>query len=304
MTDEQINLEEWWEDDISPENLADLPDVETFFHERPVGPGPDPILRSLSKTTAWGDIGTIGLNTTIPEQELKNVLSSTFQKLQNIKTADEWFYVIRRCKNLDIHKYVTASEILIYGSKTNTKISNGYTASPLSELYFHVLRAYARADELDFIAAQKLWTDIHENWLHRVNDYRKPYILSSLYLTSLCVNEWEQSMRYLKQLWSLIKFMDGIKRYAFGIWDEWTTCLLVSWFFMQHSPDFRKVFCADYIAQSDPFSFQRKSIILKNLNNSFISDVISEAYYNKARELNPELPEIEYKEKKIANLRL
>ncbi len=280
-----FNLEEWWEDE--------LPEIHPFVDI----PG-----ESLSKTTAWGDVGTIGLNTAISENEMEDVLAETFKKLRSTKMADEWFYVIRRCDHLDAHEYVIASENLIYNSKTSTKIRDGYIALPMAELYFHVLRAYARAREGDFQSAQVLWLDIHENWLHHANDYRKPFVLTSLYLTGLCVREWKQSMRYLKQMWSLTKFMDGTKRHAFGIWDEWTTCLLVSWFFMQHSKDFTETFCANYITQAHPFNFQRKSIILKNLNNSFIADVIPEAYYNKARELNPKLPEIEYKEKQVAHV--
>ena len=298
MPDKEFNLEDWWEEEVAGASVPWTAPMDAFGAGALAVP-------SLSKTTAWGDVGTIGLNRAISKDEMENALAETFKKLPTTKMADEWFYVIRRCDDLDVHEYVIASEDLIYKSKTSTKIGNSYAALPLSELYFHILRTYARAREGDFVSAHTLWVDIHENWLHHANDYRKPFILSSLYLAELCVNEWKQCMRYLKQLWSLTKFMDGIKRHAFGIWDEWTTCLLVSWFFMKYSSDFRKVFCADYIAQAHPFIFQRKSIILKNLSNSFIADVIPEAYYNKARELNPELPEIEYKEeKRIAHLRL
>lgn len=293
--DNDFNLEDWWKEES----------LETFGDPGP-GPGDpdpsDPPEQSFVDPSAWGDVGSIGFTSIIPEDEMEDVLAATFKKLQTIKIADEWFYVTRRCTCMDIHEYVTASEDLIYESKTSTKMKNGYIALPISEIYFHMLRAYARAREGKFVDAQILWTDIHENWLRHSSDYRKPFILLSLYLTSLCTDDWKQCMKYLKQFWSLVKFMDGTKRHAFGIWDEWTTCLIVSWFFMKHSADFRKVFCEDYLTQSSPFVFQKKSIILQNLNNSFIADVIPEAYYNKARELNSGLPEIEYKEKKIANL--
>ncbi len=298
MPENEFNLEDWWDNN--------LPGFGVLRHgpvmPDPVEPGPDPVIRSFSKTTAWGDIGSIGITEAIPDDQIENLLAITFKKLQTLKIADEWFHVIRRCDGVDVHEYVIASEDLIYESKTSTKTKNGYVALPLSELYFHILRAYARAYEGRFVDAQILWTDIHENWLHHANDYRKPFILSLLYLTSLCTNDWQQGMKYLRQFWSIVKFMDGTKRHAFGIWDDWTTCLIVSWFFMKHSIAFRKVFCADYIAQANPFVFQRKSIILENLNDSFIAAVIPETYYNKARELNPELPQIEYKEKKVAHV--
>lgn len=284
----EFNLEDWWE--------QDLPEVEVFDdHDGVIG-------SSMSKTTAWGDVGTVGLNTTFPESEMDNILKETFTKFKSSKNTDEWFYIIRRCDTINTNAYVTASEDILYGSKTNTKIKDEYAALPLSEIYFHILRAHTRADENDFEAAQTLWTDIHDNWIHHVNDYRKPFILSALFVSSICTNEWKQSSRYLKKMWTLIKFMDENKRQAFGIWDEWTTCLIVSWFFMKHSMKFRTIFCKDYISQSSPFSFQKKSIILKNLKDSFISDIIPEAYYCKARELNQELPEIQYKEKEIAYL--
>lgn len=292
MPDNEFGLEDWWEGE-------DVVRYAKTFGIEPIDPN---FQVSDSKTTAWGDVGTVGISTIIPEDEMEVMLTTTFKKLQTIKIADEWFYVTRRCEILNIHEYVIASENLIYGSKTNTKMKNGYIAQSLAEIYFHMLRAYSRAQEDDFMTAQTLWVDIHENWLHHSNDYRKPFILLSLYLTSLCVNEWKQCMRYLKQFWSLIKFMDGTKRHAFGIWDEWTICLIVSWFFMKYSPDFRKVFCEGYLTQADPFCFQKKSIILQNLKHSFIAEIIPKAYYNKARELNPELPEIEYKEKKVAHL--
>lgn len=287
MPEKEFDLEGWWENDLPD---TDKFNVETFRI----------IEGSLSKTTAWGDVGTIGLNPSIPESDMPNILARTFEKLQISGIADEWFYIIRRCDSFNTDDCVVESENLIYGSKTSTKIKNGYTALPLAELYFHVLRAYTRANEGDFVSAQTLWKDIHENWLHHASEYRKPFVLSSLYLTSLCINDWEQSMRYIKQLWSITKFMDGVKRHSMGVWDEWTVCLMVSWFFMKYSRDFQTV----YYDQTYPFVFQKKSIILQNLKDSFIADVIPKVYYDMARELNPQLPEIQYKEKPVASLRL
>lgn len=295
---DEFNLEDWWENDLPDfhafDRVVPVDNVDPVNPIEPVGP-------SFSKTTAWGDVGTIGIDTVIPENELENVLASTFSKLKTLKISDEWFYVIRRCDHMNVTKYVQASEELLYGSKENMKMINGYIAQPLSELYFHMLRAYTRAEEGDFVTARKMWQGIHENWIQHANDYRKPFILTALYLTSLSTNEWEQAMHYLRKMWSIIKFMDGVKRYAFGIWDEWITCIILSWFFAKHT-DYLYVFCKDYIEQSNPFVFQRKSIILENMKDSFITEVIPKAYYEKARQLNPGLPEIEYKEKKIAYL--
>lgn len=294
MADE-FNLEDWWEE--SSEDLH-------------INPSPSDVERGTTSTISvelsnvWGDVGTIGGPPAIAEDEMEEMLAKTYKSFPKTRQANEWFYVIRRCSDkYDVTEYLLASEKILYDSKVSTEIKH-YTSLATNETYFHVFRAFARAREGDFEAAKILWDDIHANWLHNLNDYRKPYVLAHLYATSICSKEWEQSNRYLRQLWSIVKFMDGTKRHAFGIWDEWIACLLIMWIFMKHSDDFLQFFCEKYPGQPSPFGFQRKSIIIKNLDVSFIADVIEQPYYKLARELYPSLPEVHYEEKEIAQLRL
>lgn len=283
------NLENWWEEGDNP--------VISFG----AGDGSE---ISVVPSTAWGDVGTVGGTTLIPESEMEDALDYAYLNLQKTQQADEWFHVIRRCsEHYVVREFLIASEEILYDSPTSTKIKN-HTALPENEIYFHILRAFARAEEDGFKSAQILWDDIHANWLSCLNDYRKPHVLVLLYLTSICSGNIEQSSRYLQQLWSIIKFMDGTKRHAFGIWDEWTTCLLVTWIFMKYSSDFCRSFCSTQPGCSYPFTFQKKSIILQNLDVSLIADAIEYPYYVLARECYTSLPKVQYKGKKVARLQL
>ena len=128
--DNDFNLEDWWEEE------GELGELEAF--------GDDPIGGTSAgdppEPQAWGDVGSVGFTSIIPENEMEDVLAATLQKIQTTKIADEWFYVARRCQILNIHEYITASEDLIYESKISTKMKNGYVSLPCAEIYFHIMR--------------------------------------------------------------------------------------------------------------------------------------------------------------------
>ncbi len=72
MSEQEFNLEDWWENE--------LPDV---------GDGKFEAFRtvSLSKTTAWGDVGTIGINASIPEDKNGRHPRRHISKTQTIKNC-------------------------------------------------------------------------------------------------------------------------------------------------------------------------------------------------------------------------
>jgi hypothetical protein len=285
------DIENWWE----KQDEEDEEKVEAF-----AVPTPDPSRISI---TMWGDTGTIGSVYQIDEKMIDQTIIATFQALEKFKNADEWISLMRHANNTrNITRCIKSSEQLMYTSETSMKLINGYYATPINQLYFHIQRAYALADTGNFVSAYTIWNEIAESWLDCADEYRQPYILSQLYFVNLCSNRWTAALTHLDQLWSIIKFMDSNKRHAFGIWDEWTVCLLVSWIFAKHSTSFYEAFCQDFLGQGRLFEFQKKILIMEHLNPDFLASVIEEPYYNRARESNPELPEIHYKEKPHADL--
>ena len=284
MTDD--TLEQWWEED----NVIEF------------GDGVVTLDRSILSITTWGDAGWIGVSYLASDKDLDAIIRNTFQALHSFKRADEWISLMRQAHiSRNVLTCIQESEKLLYSSQTSMNLNPGFYASDLNQLYFHMFRAYARAEEGNFDDAQLIWTEIVHSWMDHADEYRQPFILFHLYVTSLCTKDWKNSMSYLDQLWALIKFMDANKRHAFGIWDEWVACLLVTWFFIKHCPTFSVAFRKECATQSDLFKFQKKSLILEHLDPAFITSLVDLSYYNKAREMFPHLPQVQYKEKSSAS---
>jgi len=301
MSDEVSN--EWWEEE--GEDWWDALGIRPTPGGTPQPvpsptPSPDPVIRSDFSITTWGDSGSMGLTYKPSEARGFDVV---FEATKQFHQADELVCLLRyHAPTQNISSWVQNSELLLYGSVDNLKLSDLYSLTPVNELYFNMLRAYERAKENNFEQAEILWNEIGESQLDAADDYRQPYILFHLYVTNMCISDWSKAIDYLERLWALIKFMDPNKRHATGAWDEWVACTLVNWIFLKACPEYHDEFCKDFVGQTRLFQFQKKIIILEHINDSFLSALIDESYYNRARELNPELPELKYKEKPSANL--
>lgn len=254
---------------------------------------------SSFKVTTWGDVGNLGFSPSINKDNMHSEIERVIKDLDNIpleeKNVDECLNVIRYCYNADfdnIGHYVELCVSKLYSSSRSDELKKPYRATPMNETYFHLIRS-------EICASLNKWDDcgylcdlIYKKWVHHVPGYRRPYILNNLYINALCTNQWDQSIKYLKHNWTLIKGVDAHKRHSFGLWDEWVCSLVITWFFMKNIKEFEEFFLRSFHTSIDPFNFQKKSLILKNLNSNIISDLIPKFYYEKARELNPQLPDI------------
>lgn len=293
----------WWEEAEHPSTATDNIVRTMSIRDEPIeeptpGPLPVPLPGPGESLLLFENLGTIGMSPIITEQNIDQTIVDSFSSLQRFKTADEWIILMKHAHICRIiYPWINKSETLLFSSSNSTTMNEDYVATRFNQLHFNLLRAYARAYENDFNSAKILLDQIANKWITEADEYRQPYFLRHLYTTSLCTKDWDNAMLYLDQLWLLIKFMDPNKRHAYGAWDEWTCCLIVTWIFMKYWKEFDQTVRKNYLLQSQPFRSQHKTTILKYLDINFLSEIIDQSYYNKARELNPNLPIIEYKEK-------
>ena len=258
---------------------------------------------SSFRVSTWGDIGNLGFSPKLnPEQahsELERAIADLDIQSIKSKNIDECLNLMRQCYEDNIVnaiEYLERCEQKIYKSIDSDEMIDTYEATPLNVAYFQVIRAQIRAQRQQWEECSHLCERIHKKWMHHAPEYRRPYILGKLYVHALCMAEWDQALRYLKHSWSLIKATDAHRRHAFGLWDEWTCNLLLTWFFIKHVDDFKEKYLKEFHTTIDPFHFQKKSIILNYMEDGIISELIPKFYYDKIRSLYPQFPEIYFKD--------
>lgn len=235
-------------------------------------------------------LGRLGQPWTIKSSLVDITLEKYLEALKLECNVDDWLQVVRNTRAPDEEWHdrwktrVQESEQLLYLSNSSLILKDKYTASKINELFFHIIRAYLRAEEGNFEAADIIWNELAKNWMN-VDLYRQSNLLYHLFVTSLCTNQWDKALGYMKQLWSLVKSMDSILRHEHGAWDDWTTCLLVSWYFSSRCKTFLTYF-RDYHNIQGAMLIQKKGFLINHLHSDFLIGAASRPYYEKACKLN------------------
>jgi hypothetical protein len=178
-------------------------------------------------------------------------------------------------------------EAFLFNSKTDTKPKCQLTVT--TQLMLNLLRIHRRAEEGDFETAGRILEDLYENWLDKVPE-RQLVILFQYFVHCTCLKMWEKALEALKRAWNIIKLAPNQERYNLCYWDDWFSMHFVMWFFALHSNDYYAYVASKMGLHVSSMAGGRKNIFLKHQTAQDIADLVTPAYYKKARELMPELP--------------
>ena len=149
------------------------------------------------------------------------------------------------------------------------------------------MRANRRIENGDFISAESILQILYDN-LDEIPE-RQTNTLFYCFVHYLCTNQWDKSVQVIKRMWSIIKLMNDANRYNWGAWDDWFAVHVVIWFFSKHINNYVLFIGSNMNMHIGSIIGGRKYLLVPKTKESII-DLISLAYYNKAKELNPELP--------------
>lgn len=286
----------WWEEEKPVEIFTDRPGVGGSGGEQP------PV--SEFKINAWGDCGGVGFTSKIDlctvKTTINNILSIFTKAVHDNYRCDisECINILRQYyyyDTIDCLKWTKLFEDIFFKSKHSTDLIDIFTANESDKTYLNILRTNLRASENDIPNAINMWQDIYNNTLDAIPDPRKPYILSQIYYVQILTDQWPQSEITLKKMWSIMLLnTNSSSRFSFGIWDEWTLCLLITWFMAKHVKEYRDFYMQE-IQKSTilPFNFQHKETIINNININFIFDIVHKNYYNYCKSNHSDLPSME-----------
>ncbi|KKM61275.1 hypothetical protein LCGC14_1533370 [marine sediment metagenome] len=212
--------------------------------------------------------------------------------------ADDIIEILLLCKN---HRHnikefydnaVSKIEDYIFESSNSISPKSHISINkPSIYLSFHILRAYLKAENGDFDGAKSIWNGLDQDWMLRV-PHKQSHLLLHLFMSHLCTDEWDKASEYFGLLWGTTKSMTMSDRHSTSTLDDWTCAILILWFFILNCSAFCSYFRKHNKIRSSTYLSQKKLKIICNLDKKFILDLVTPAYYNKFRELHPELPEI------------
>ena len=288
--------------DFDPVDMSeeDLDDFFTAFTDVPDSLA-KPVNHPVNIIT--GDlIGSLGSIPAVKPDKIKQTLSTIAAYVSTLSgdcKVDELLQTIIACSDhshLAYENYqktfINVEKVLFTNPQTSIIFNNGISSNDLSnQLSFHMLRAYMRASEGNFSEADMIWDSLFPDWLEI--DNKKSHLLLHVYLINLCMYRWGKSFDIMRMLWASTKSMAAPARHNTATWDNWTCCLLVTWFFALHIPEFCRFFKKKTGIFNVYYLNQKKQFIWKYLNHRFVMDLVSPSYYTKAREFHSSLPLID-----------
>jgi len=276
----------------------DEPEPQTHFLD--IGPGtsiaymarsPDLIRHNLVLGNTIGSLDS-GFVPPVPEITIRVMkdcisrMSSKYGPEDFAQTFITIFPVRNNCIT-EYNSYFDQGEQFLYNTIKDVSLKNGISLGQTTQLFLNLIRVHRRIEDGDFVNAESILQILYNN-LDEIPE-KQTNTLFYCFINYLCTNQWDKSVQVIKRMWSIIKLMDNANRYNWGAWDDWFAVHIVLWFFVNHINKYALFLCDNMNMHIGSIIGGRKFLLVPKDKESII-DLISLSYYNKAKELNPELP--------------
>ncbi len=189
-----------------------------------------------------------------------------------------------------LNELIVESEKIFFVSPDSTEIKDDFYAENEELAYFHIIRAYLRAEEGNIASSMKIWNQLYSTWLFRQHPQRKSNLLAHLYKVFMCTKELDMAAHCINKLWTEISITEQVKRYEYGMWDNLTNIFLVQWVFSYYVDEIASNLTSE-LANFQILRHKRQEIApLICKDTQWLVATCSRPFYDHARNLMPTLP--------------
>lgn len=226
-----------------------------------------------------------------------------FDSLKNATIIDEWVYLIRQARHPDfiwdidyiqptdelqkINLLIDQSEDVLFESKNSLKLKSNYTVDLNALAIFNIIRAYRKAEKLEYTDSLQIWNELYESDYFRLTPIRQSNLLMHMHIAFMCFKDFEKAFACYSKHLLFTKILPFKQQHTYGVLDNSSIMYFIQCFFARHVPEFLSFITNKLDALEREMLIHKKVEVLEFLPIQFYVQILSKTFYDLAKSTMP-----------------